>query len=390
LNIGVLVSSVSRRGAGVQEASREMARAVFRSGSADVTVYAPYDEYTKRDVHAWLPLRPRIYRTWWPGQFGYSRSIGANLLAGKHDILHVHGLWLYPTMAARKWGRRTNRPVVVSIHGMLAGWALKRSRLKKWMASIAFQGDALRIAGCIHAMNHVEVEQIRAYGLRNPVCVVPNGVGLTCKQHSGIPVWRRLMPRKSRVLLFLGRLHPVKGLDELLRAWSLVHVGDDAKQWQLVVAGWDEGGYGREMRRLAQSLGIKGSLRFIGPQVGVARDATYAASDAFILPSRAECLPMAPLEAWQAGLPVLMTRACNLSAGFRAGCGNEVHLDPRIMAKEIVAFFSLSDAQRRKIGLCGRAFVNRNFSWRRSAAQMLLVYRWLVGGGSPPSCVVLS
>src|SRR5690606_14930940 len=199
---------------------------------------------------------------------------------------------------------------------------------------------------CLHALNEAEARAIRAFGLNNPICVVPNGVDPPPDVARARPAWAEQVAQDRRILLFLGRLHPKKGLGNLLCAWKEVRsrATDD---WLLVVAGWDQGGHERRLRRLAEEYGIAPTLRFVGPQFGDDKAASLALADAFVLPSVSEGLPVAVLEAWSHGLPVLMTEACNLPEGFAAGAALAIGPDPAGIALGLRRLFAMSDAERR-------------------------------------------
>lgn len=137
------------------------------------------------------------------------------LESGRLSLLHIHGLWMYPSVACMQWSRG-KRPYLVSPHGMLDGWALRNSAWKKILAARLYENRHLRGAACLNALNESEAASIRAYGLRNPVCIVPNGVDL--------PDQRPTLGGGEKVCLFLGRLHPKKGLPALLSAWAKIRV----------------------------------------------------------------------------------------------------------------------------------------------------------------------
>ena len=216
------------------------------------------------------------------------------------------------------------------------------------------------------------------------MCVVPNGIDLPLpSQRFQTPAWAGRFPADRQVLLFLGRLHPKKGLQPLLQAWSRVHRAN----WQLVIAGWDQGGHRRDLEAGVAAHGLNDSVCFCGPLHGPDKAAAYAAAQAFILPSFSEGLPMTILEAWAYGVPVLMTSACNLPEGFAAGSALEISTDPDEMAEAIARFLSLSADERIAMGARGRALAARQFSWDRIAADLFSVYRWVAGAGPRPACV---
>jgi glycosyltransferase involved in cell wall biosynthesis len=155
-----------------------------------------------------------------------------------------------------------------------------------------------------------------------------------------------------------------------------------------VIAGWNQGSQEAMLRRLIDELGVATTVCLAGPQFGDHKAASFARADAFVLPSFSEGMPIAVLEAWSYGLPVLMTEACNLPEGFAAGAALQVGPDRAGIGVGLRQLFAMSDAARRDMGARGRALVRERFTWASIGAQMAGVYRWVLGGGPPPSCVL--
>jgi poly(glycerol-phosphate) alpha-glucosyltransferase len=365
-----------------------LVKALQRDGCA-VRVFSIADRESDRDAAQWTDTNLDVHNRWGPRAFGYAPELGKALDAAGLDLVHTHGLWMYPSVAASRWAARWNRPLVVSAHGMLDPWAVRNAAWKKRLAGWLYENRHLTRAACLHALNDAEYEAIRSYGLTNPVAVIPNGVDLPePDEPSASPDWVEA-PQRRRVLLFLGRLHPKKGLAGLLQAWAAVHrdMPAAAEGWQLTIAGWDQGGHEAELRRLAEALKLGETVRFVGPQFGPQKAASLAFADGFVLPSLSEGLPMAVLEAWAYRLPVLMTSQCNLPEGFAAGAALEIAPNADRMAEGLVAFFRLSEGERRAMGYRGRRLVEERFVWQGIASQMAKVYRWLVDGVERPAWV---
>ncbi len=331
----------------------------------------------------------------------WGAGLGDVIEEGKPEVVHSHGLWSQPSIAVRRQRTRRGTPYVVSPHGMLDGWALAHSRWKKLLAGVAFERRHLREAACLHALCRPEAVSIRDYGARNPIAVIPNGVDLPSEE--GVEIERREGGRKT--LLFLGRLHPKKGLAGVLEAWAAL--GSRAVEgWRLEIAGWDQGGHEAELKRLASDLGVgwadvrgregedgrgsddgAASVVFSGPAFGGVKDGLLRRADAFILPSFSEGLPMSVLEAWAYRLPVLMTDYCNLPEGFAAGAARRIGTDAESIGAGLRALFAETGDGLREMGGKGRALVESRFTWRQVAEQMGEVYRWVLGNGLRPSCV---
>lgn len=368
-------------------------RALSRSlidGGCDVRVYGGNDAYSNEDRKKWGQTPVTTLPTLGPRAFGFQRGLMDALDAYRPDLLHVQGLWMYPSMAAMRWAAG-NRPYLVSPHGMLDAWAVRNSAWKKRLAGLLFENAHLSAAACLHALCASEYESIRAYGLRNPVAIIPNGVDLPSETRDrGQPDWKHLLPDQSQVLLFIGRIHPKKGLNHLLYAWARAKQESSpaAKPWHLVIAGWEEEGHQQELELLSVALGLGGSIHFVGPQFDWRKAASLIRADAFILPSFSEGLPMAVLEAWSYRLPVLMTPQCNLPEGFAANAAIEMAPEVANIAVALNILFHMSELERWKMGDKGRRLVEERFTWPALASSMHSVYSWVLGSGPPPACVV--
>src|SRR5437868_1254923 len=120
------------------------------------------------------------------------------------------------TVGSQRWHRQTGRPYVVHSHGMLEPWALRNAMWKKRVAALLYENQHLRGAACLRALSEAEAQSIRSYGLRNPICVIPNGVDLPDLNESN----PRTQSANQKTLLYLGRLHPKKNISNLIRAWN--------------------------------------------------------------------------------------------------------------------------------------------------------------------------
>ena len=443
LNTVSIVGSVSRRAGGLFESVRRLHRELLAlksecqssaakgadKGQASelgrgvaVQVLSLQDEFTQRDLGAWKPVSVQTSPGYGPRAFGYAPGLLRNLLALEPDLAHVHGLWQFTSLATLVWHRKTRRPYLVSPHGMLDPWALRNSGWKKKLAWVVFERAHLRSATCLRALCQAEARAIRALGLTNPVCIIPNGVDLpepgkekrkAGKRESG-KGWGSSngggvaneaekaltagdpILKDRKVLLYLGRIHPKKGLRNLLAAWAKVEARGD---WVLAVAGWNQGRHEAELKRLASELQIHwsdarggpnraSSLIFAGPQFGDDKDAWLRRCDGFILPSLSEGIPMSILEAWAHAKPAILTPQCNLPEGLTAGAALCTRPEPDAIASVLRHFLSLNCSAREQAGLRGRALVASRFTWPRIASDLRAVYFWMIGVGPKPDCIL--
>jgi glycosyltransferase involved in cell wall biosynthesis len=380
LSLGIVTGSISRNAGGLFNSVRKSAIHLAEAG-ANVSVYALEDEYSANDFAAWAPLSPSVLRVRHRAVLPFAPDLGLQLAAADHNVLHLHGIWQLQSRSVNHWKRSFGLPVMISPRGMLDPWALSNSGWKKRLAGVWYENRNLREADCLHALNASEASSMRAYGLTNSIAIIPNATDL--------PI---IEPRRYRggrkTILFLGRLHPKKGLSELIKAWAIA-CGQQNKlksEWQLWVAGWDDGGQLAALQHQIDDLNLRGSVSIIGPAFGDEKDRLLRQVDAFILPSHSEGLPMSVLEAWAYRLPVLMTAHCNLPEGFAAGAALEITNDPDRLAGSLQA--ALLDGDLLPVGEAGRQLVERQFNWNDVAGKHLAVYEWLCRGGERPACVV--
>jgi len=267
-----VTSSISRDAGGLFFAMTSLAKGLHDLG-VEISTQGVSDIHTSTDAPAWGPVPSSAHPRSGPVALARAPRLGSALVAGGFDLLHTHGIWQWPSSAVHRWHAKTGNPYLVSPHGMLDPWALAQSRWKKRIAGLLFEFKHLRTAACLHALCESEAESIRAYGLNNPVCIIPNGVDLpeeTEDRHAP-----RHKTQEKKVLLFLGRLHPKKGLANALRAWRRCQETGvrGREEWTFAIAGWDQGGHEAELKRLCDELGLAWSdvpaADFVRPLRGV-------------------------------------------------------------------------------------------------------------------------
>ncbi|HEY2329062.1 MAG TPA: glycosyltransferase [Verrucomicrobiae bacterium] len=399
-----LTASVSRKAGGLFEAILRQVQSHDRQ-KFDARVFGLWDEFSDADKQAWSPVPVAAFKPSEPKLLGYAPQFREELLAFEPDLCHTHGLWLYPSVAAKNYSRKKGRPYLISPHGMLDPWALKNSRWKKQIAYALFEKSHLRGARCLRALCASEASSIRQLGLKNGIAIIPNGIDLPKNPPTSPAPWAGNIEPGKKVLLFLSRIHPKKGLVNLLKAWAKnqkPEVGSrNSAGWVLAIAGWDQGGHEAELKRLCAELQIPfadvrepatgnrqpATVLFLGPQFNGAKAACYHHCDAFILPSFSEGLPMVVLEAWANAKPVVMTPECNLPEGFQVGAAIKVETDEASMAAGLNELFCMTAEERATMGNRARNLVVEKFTWPRVAGQVEEVYEWMLGGGAKPGCL---
>jgi glycosyltransferase involved in cell wall biosynthesis len=313
-------------------------------------------------------------------RLGVSAGMRRGLASSEAQIFHTHGLWMMPNVYPATVARIHQRPLVLSPRGMLGKDALRFSSLKKQAFWALVQGAAVRSVSCFHATSYHEYEDIREFGLTQPVAMIPNGIDLPVEQH-------RVTGVEAPFVLSLGRIHPKKALDRLVRAWALV--AHNFPHWRLKIVGPSEIGYADQLRRLARQLMLD-SVDISGPVYGENKTALLATAELFALSTLHENFGMTVAESLAVGTPVISTKGAPWSGLETHGCGWWVGPGIEPFAEALYQAMSIAPEQRREMGRRGRTWMARDFAWSGIAGQMDEVYEWLVQGHEKPACVQLS
>lgn len=417
LKVGTVTSSLSRNAGGLFHSVRSLSATLSALPRVEVKTHGIEDSYAAEDVNVWSPLQLGLHPRRGPFAKSLAQAPGLYpaLLEGNYDLLHTHGIWQWPSIAVSQWHTTTGRPYLISPRGMLDPWAVSQSVWKKKLAGFLFEHRHLRNAHSLHALCASEADSMRAFGLKNPICVIPNGInlpeesngqGFYAMDSAGEPPPGGIKAKcGKKILLFLGRLHRKKGLVNALRAWSTHAKSED---WQFVIAGWDQGRHEVELKQLCDDLFVtyaqtpaaeftdsqqlttdnSASVIFVGPAFGDTKNALLRQASAFILPSFSEGLPMSVLEAWSYRLPVLMTEHCNIPEGFAAEAAIRINTDIESITEGLRSLLSAPSSSLTTMGAAGRTLVEQQFTWPSITTQMKQVYDWALGGGDKPESVI--
>jgi len=328
---------------------------------------------------------------WWTKRVrGWSPSLRSRLLSQspKPDLIHNHGLWMFPNLYARQAALHAEVPLVLSPRGMLEEWSLGRSRLKKLVVWQLWERRNLGATKLLHATSEAEACSLRKIGLRQPIAIIPNGVDIPDSTTlPGRSVLEQKYPELAgrRWLLFLSRMHPKKGVSELIAAWRGVE--RQLPDWHLILAGPDLDGYGVSARNKVTELGINHRVTFTGMLAEQEKEAAFAHAEVFVLPTHSENFGIAVAEALAFGLPVITTRNAPWPELESRHCGWWIDLDHAALTRAIEDALHSSPDNLHEMGRRGRALMDEKFSWKRVAQQMKHSYDWLLGRAEKPDCV---
>jgi glycosyltransferase involved in cell wall biosynthesis len=302
-----------------------------------------------------------------------ARALRANV-AG-FTVVHLHSVFLWPTWFAARSAIKARVPYLISPRGMLVKDLIeKKSRLVKSIWLRLIEKSNLEGASAIHATSMLEVEELRRFGWPLArIATIPNGIDEVGPFHEeNVSSDVKEIAREQPLVLFLGRISWKKGLDRLLNAFALSHVG------RLAIVGPDDEKLVPHLAKLARDLQIADRVRFLPRTVlGNDKEFLFRSARVFVLPSYSENFGNAILEAMQHGLPVVITPEVGAADIVReAGGGLVIAGDPQPFGAAVCRLITNQELAK-SMGEAGKRHVMANYSWAQVAAEMEGLYETL-------------
>lgn len=310
-------------------------------------------------------------------RLGVSFELRRALFEENFDLYHIHGLWMLPNIYPALAAKAKKRPLMLSPHGMLSSEALSFSKLKKRFSLALWQGRALDQVDCFGATCEAERQEIRRFGINKPVALIPNGVDIP-------NLIRPMRSTRSFKVLSLGRIHPKKGLDRLIKAWAMIE--PNFPDWQLDIIGPDELGHSSELKQLINELQLQ-SVNIKDPIYGDDKIVALQQAELFVLPTINENFAMTVAESLACCTPVISTKGAPWAELEANRCGWWVDHGPQPLSDALSRAMSLNPLARQEMGARGRAWMQRDFGWDGIAEKTLLAYHWMLNGGRRPEYI---
>ena len=359
-----VISSLSRDGGGPSRSAQGLVAGLNRAG-----------------VETWLMTLRHGDEPWVNGveHFVNGGTLEDVVMRVKPRIVHLHGLWSLALHKCAAICRRRRIPYVIAPRGMLEPWSLRQKWLKKRIARWLYQDRDLKCAVALHATAESEAEQFRKLGFKNPVIISPNGVNVPDK--SLVISRRSLEGGEKRRALFVSRMHPKKGVMELVEAWGRLVVSGQS----LVVSGWCcelvytvsgdlESEYEAKVKARVKELGLEDRFIFTGALNDDEKWKAYARADLFVLPTYSENFGIVVAEALWAGVPVITTKGTPWSELNERKCGWWIDTGVEPLTKTLLEATVLDVATRREMGANGRRLVEEKYTWDAVVKNMVAGY----------------
>jgi glycosyltransferase involved in cell wall biosynthesis len=291
------------------------------------------------------------------------------------DMVHVHTVWTYPTLAAARACGRRGVPYILRPAGMLEEWSMGRRPWKKGLYARLVEAETIRRANALHWTTEREQEQSVRWATGRPGLVVP--LGLPRAAYEDLPpatsLGRRFPALQGRrVLLYLGRVHPKKQPEVAIRA--LAQVRREHPDAVLVVAGPGERRYLGALAALAEAQGVAGAVHFLGMLRGPEVQEAYSGASVFVLPSLQENFGLAAAEAMAAGCPVVVSPQVALAPLVSSHAAGRVAEANVPAVADAIGGLLADEPGRRAAGEHARSLVLQRFTWPAVAAELIRAY----------------
>ena len=316
------------------------------------------------------------------GRYSYSRHYLDWLLANvaNYDCVMVEGIWQYHSYAARKACLKHNVPYYVFIHGMLARWFKQQyplKHLKKWIYWIAAEYKVLRDAKKVLYTTAEEMFQARkSFSLyRCNEEIISLGIaGVKGNRNHQIELFNSLVSElaDNKFLLYLSRIHPIKGIDQLIKAYAAIP--SISENLYLLIAGPDPVGLQMELQQLAVDLGVDDKIIWTGNLQDEVKWGAYQSAEAFILPSHQENFGMVVAEALSCGLPVLISDKVNIWREVQEDEAGIIAMDDEQGCQQLLQrWIALTEKQKDEMKVKARKCFLKRFEISLAAESLLKI-----------------
>ncbi len=308
---------------------------------------------------------------------GYSSTLkdALNEAVRTHDIVHIHELWHYPHYAAYKSAIANGKPYCITTHGTLSPWALQHKSTRKLIYMQAIQRRILSRASCLHALTAREKDDIKRLGVTTPTITIPNGIYTEALQYD--PLNKIILGRYPHlqdkpIILFLGRIHPIKGLPLLAETFKnvIAHIPEA----HLVIAGPDENSHSDYIQTLLSKSGSLQNVVFTGMLTEPEKIDALNQATMLVIPSLSEGMPISALEAMACSLPIVITEDCQLPEVSTHEAGIVVNRNSADLLTAILHILN-SPQEATRMGNNGYHLVNSKYHWDNISPRFVEMYK---------------
>jgi glycosyltransferase involved in cell wall biosynthesis len=318
------------------------------------------------------------YISWRDYKFSFTLAQWLYTHVKDYDIVHTNAVFSLPNIPAYWACQQEKVPYIVTPHGMLEYWALSYKANKKRLFYYLLEKSAINKASGIQATASPEKNSVKTINLKPPLFLIPNGI--FAEDFESLPpasLFLEKFPetKERKLILFLGRIDPKKGLDLLSSAFAKIH--QQFADTYLVIAGPDNVDYLPTVKNHFRDLGCLDTVTFTGMLTGDMKYSALSAASIYIAPSYSEGFSMSILEGMASGLPCIFTTACNFPEAKEAHVAKVVEVNQEEIT-EALLWCLFNEEEAKKMGQRARQFILENYTWNAIAIKLIEVYRSII------------
>ena len=328
----------------------------------------------------WIKVLPNDAIT----PYAYSGNMKRWLNESIYDIYHTNGLWMYCNHETCAVARCKGKPYIITPHGMLYPDALRRSYWKKWpLLKLSFDND-ITCADCLHVTCKPEMEHVRLFGYKGAVALIPNPANLPAYLEEIVLEKPAFLGRnRMRKFGFLGRLHPIKKVENLLYGVSMLCQQHDC---ELLIMGKGDDAYEQFLHTEVARLRLK-NVKFCGFISGREKYELLAQLSCLFVPSDFENFGMIVTEALSVETPVMASLGTPWEELNTIGCGWWTERSPENISSIMQQVIDMPDSELLAMGEKGRKLVLKKYTSPQVAEKIWQLYQWLYTGGTTPDFI---
>ena len=355
------IPSIDRTAGGTSTYMQVLAKGLGEIAEVHIITHASenplvMENCTVHYVHNYQPL-----------SYSWNTSIAFLLDEIKPDIVHVNCCWMPACAAVQRIAQKRGLKVVLTPHGMLEPWIIKRHYwTRKVPALWLYQKAAVQKADCVQATAESERDNLLKLGYNSNIKVVR--LGIDAESIEMKRSWK-----KSRQILFLSRVHMKKGINFLIEAAAALRA--ELQGYNILVAGEGDADYVAEMKRMIADNGLQDIVQLIGGVYGDEKWRLFQTSDFFVLPTHSENFGLAIAESLASGTPVITTVGTPWNDLNDTNSGAWIEIGTQPLIDTLKRFLSISDEELETMGMNGRKLIETKYSANVMAEEMMKVYK---------------